>query len=88
MAKEALIEIKKGQVGRGLLIENDGFISLDHPNNKKLRENIEEFKQDLIELPRPFIVYAVFQKYGIENFSCTILEICETRAELNDAEKA
>ena len=44
MAKEVLIEIKKGQVGRGLLIENDGFISLDHPNNKKLRENIEEFK--------------------------------------------
>ena len=27
------------------------------------------------------------QKYGIENFSCTILEICETRAELNEAEK-
>ena len=50
MAKEALIEIKKGQVGRGLLIENDGFISLDHPNNKKLRENIEEFKQDLIDI--------------------------------------
>ena len=67
MAKEALIEIKKGQVGRGLLIENDGFISLDHPNNKKLRENIEEFKRDLVELPRPFVVSAVFQKYGIEN---------------------
>ena len=67
MEKERLVEIKKGQVGRGLLIGNDGFISLDYEGNKELKEAVEQFRKDLVELPRPFIVSAVFQKYGIEN---------------------
>ena len=63
-----LTEIKKGHTGTGLLIENDGFVSLDGVENKSIRESIDSFKNgDLIELPRPFVVSAVFQKYGIEN---------------------
>ena len=31
---QKLTEIKKGQVGTGLLIENDGYVSLDMKENK------------------------------------------------------
>lgn len=62
-----LTEIKKGQVGTGLLIENDGFVSLDLPENKILKESFEAGKLMPQDLPRPFVVNAVFQKYGIEN---------------------
>lgn len=64
---QKLTEIKKGQVGTGLLIENDGYVSLDMKENKLIKEAIENFKEDAIPLPRPFVVSAVFQKYGIEN---------------------
>lgn len=64
--KTPLLEIKKGQIGKGLLIERDGYISLDMPENKQLKESIEG-SSDAVELPRPFVVSAVFQKYGIEN---------------------
>lgn len=65
-----LTEIKKGQVGHGLLIENDGYLSLDLPGNKELRESFNIDNPGAIslkDLPRPFIVSAVFQKFGIEN---------------------
>lgn len=65
-----LTEIKKGQVGTGLLIENDGYVSLDMPENKILKESFEIEGPGTIslkDLPRPFIVSAVFQKFGIEN---------------------
>lgn len=65
---QKLTEIKKGQVGTGLLIENDGYMSIDMKENKVLKESIDDFKGgDLNALPKPFIVSAVFQKYGIEN---------------------
>ncbi len=65
---QKLTEIKKGQVGTGLLIEHDGYMSLNSKENKVLKESIEKFESgDLNELPYPFIVSAVFQKYGIEN---------------------
>jgi hypothetical protein len=64
---QKLTEIKKGQVGTGLLIEHDGYVSLDMKENKMIKEAIEDFKEDAIPLPRPFVVSAVFQKYGIEN---------------------
>lgn len=64
---QKLTEIKKGQVGTGLLIEHDGYVSLDMKENKLIKEAIEDFKEEAIPLPRPFIVSAVFQKYGIEN---------------------
>lgn len=67
MAKTALLEIKKGQLGTGLLIEHDGYMSLDSSENKVLKESINEALKFGKELPNPFVVSAVFQKYGIEN---------------------
>lgn len=65
MNKIDLKEIKKGQCGTGLLIENDGYISMESGKNKQLREAFE--RGDEWHCPNPFIVDAVFQKYGIKN---------------------
>lgn len=69
MDRQNLVEIKKGQTGTGLLIEHDGFISPEIGNNKKLFEaiNAENEGGSEFHCPYPFIVDAVFQKYGIEN---------------------
>ena len=64
-----LVEIKKNNTGTGLLIENDGYISMDVGENKKLFESIR-MNEDIDggwNIPKPFVVSAVFQKYGIEN---------------------
>ncbi len=60
-----LLEIKKGNTGTGLLIENDGYISMADNHNKKIVETINS--EDKWFCPNPFIVHAVFQKYGIKN---------------------
>lgn len=57
-----LTEIKKGQVGTGLLVENDGYISVK--DNKLVLESVTDNGWNV---PYPFEVSAVFQKYGIEN---------------------
>lgn len=64
-----LIEIKKNQTGLGILIESDGYISASIEGNKKLFESIKEGFDNNNEwkVPTPFIVSAVFQKYGIKN---------------------
>ena len=71
MDRSNLVEIKKGQTGTGLLIEHDGYISLDCGNNKQLFESykkINESNEDnQFHCPYPFIVDAVFQRYGAEN---------------------
>ena len=69
MDRQNLIEIKKGQTGTGLLIEHDGFISSEVGGNKKLFEaiNAENAAGDDFHCPYPFVVDAVFQKFGIEN---------------------
>ena len=71
MDRSNLVEIKKGETGTGLLIEHDGYISLDCGNNKQLFESykkINESNEDnQFHCPYPFIVDAVFQRYGAEN---------------------
>lgn len=70
MARHEIVEIKKGQIGRGLLVENDGYMSLDMPQNKNIVESFgigDGKRLSPKELPNPFIVSAVFQKFGIEN---------------------
>ena len=69
MNKKDLVEIKRGQTGTGLLIENDGYISPDLGNNRKLFEDIDSARKggDEFYCPNPFVVSAVFQKFGIEN---------------------
>lgn len=61
MKKTELVEIKKNNTGTGLLIENDGYTSLP---KSVIKEHMES---DEWNVPYPFIVDAVFQKYGIKN---------------------
>ena len=67
MDRKNLVEIRKGGSGKGLLIEHDGYISIDCGDNKKLFEEINSNTDDDFHCPRHFIVSAVFQKYGVEN---------------------
>ena len=63
-----ITEIKKGQVGTGLLIENDGYVSLNTEANRPIMEAINAGDVSSRRmLPNPFVVSAVFQKFGIEN---------------------
>lgn len=66
--KTKLVEITRGNIGTGLLIENDGYISMTEGDNKQLYESLR-LNEDTGEfiVPNPFIVSAVFQKFGIEN---------------------
>ena len=64
-----LKEIKSGKTGFGLLVENDGYISMHEGKNKELYESLklnEGFNGEF-RCPYPFIVSAVFQKYGVKN---------------------
>lgn len=66
MNKTDLVEIKKGEFGTGLLIENDGYISInDTEHNKLIKEEFDNAAE--WHVPNPFIVDAVFQKYDIKN---------------------
>lgn len=68
MLKSNLTEIKKGQVGNGLLIENDGYVSMDLKENKAIMESLEIGDNNAERnIPKPFIVSAIFQKFGVEN---------------------
>lgn len=60
-----LNEIKKGETGRGLLIEHDGHIIGNDDTVKQIHEDIHNGHKFVI--PDDFIVCAVFQKYGIKN---------------------
>jgi hypothetical protein len=67
---EKLVEIKKGQKeGTGLLIESDGYVSKDvTPNNKKIiTEAFDSIQNGEWNIPNPFVLDVVLQKYGIKN---------------------
>jgi hypothetical protein len=66
MLKTDLVEIKRGNTGTGLLIEQDGYISMLDDNNKQIYEAIEH-ENGGWSVPNPFIVSAVFQKCDIKN---------------------
>lgn len=61
MKKTDLVEIKKNNIGTGLLIEQDGYASLPKSVIK------EHMSNDEWHVPYPFVVDAVFQKYGVKN---------------------
>ena len=71
MDKENLVEIKKGQTGTGILLERDGYISPECGDNKKLFESFSKLNESAKDgeffCPYPFIVSAVFQKFGVKN---------------------
>lgn len=60
MEEKGLKIIKEGKTGHGILIENDGYITL----KKQIKEG---FGDDEWHVPYPFVVDAVFQKFGIKN---------------------
>ena len=64
-----LKEIKSGKTGFGLLVENDGYISMKEGKNKDLFEShkLNESIDGEWHCPYPFVVSAVFQKYGVKN---------------------
>lgn len=62
---EYLTEIRRGQTGTGLLIENDGHIITSCDAVKQMREDVERGSNFVC--PDHFVVPAVFQKYGIKN---------------------
>lgn len=64
MDKTQLVEIKKGQVGTGLLIERDGYLSIEEGKRQQILESMDNGG---FHVPNPFVVDAVFQKYGIKN---------------------
>ena len=64
MSKNDLIEIKKGKTGTGLLIDNDGYITLNEGHNKTIKEGMNNGGWNV---PYPFVVDAVFQKFDIKN---------------------
>ena len=86
MDRENLVEIKKGQTGTGLLIEHDGYISSECGGNKKLFEaiNAEMAAGDDFHCPYPFVVDAVFQKFGIENANGRIYHEDILKREVNN----
>jgi len=65
MKKAELEIIKEGKTGHGILIENDGFISLDFgKNNHQLKEDINNGGWNV---PNPFIVDCILQKFDTKN---------------------
>lgn len=64
MDKNELVEIKKGKTGTGLIIDNDGYISLNEGSNRTIKEGVADGGW---HVPYPFVIDAVFQKFDIKN---------------------
>lgn len=62
MKQAELQIIKEGKTGHGILIENDGYVTYNKNNSIK-----EDINDNGWFVPNPFIVDAVFQKFGIKN---------------------
>ena len=85
MEKNEYNIIKEGKTGTGLLIENDGYISLDSTkHNKMLKESLSE---EGWHVPNPFVVDAVFQKFGIKNANGRIYPESTLRREVEKYQK-
>lgn len=68
MKRDRLIEITKGKTGTGLLVENDGYISLDMPQNKTICESLNLNESDgERNLPSKLVFNAIFQKFDTPN---------------------
>jgi hypothetical protein len=66
--KQNIVEITKGKTGTGLLLENDGYVSLELPGNKKLYESIKlNEATGQRNFPEKLIFDTVFQKFDTPN---------------------
>ena len=96
MSKHNLTEITKNKIGTGLLIEKDGYISMTEGKNKELFENTKRLNESSeggeFHCPYPFVVSAVFQKFGIQNangriYPESVLKKCVAEYQKNINEK-
>ena len=71
--------IKEGKTGHGILIEHDGYMYIKE--NRQIKESLENGEW---HVPYPFIVDAVFQKFGIKNANGRIYpeEVLKKQVEL------
>ena len=76
--KKELEIIKEGKTGHGILIEKDGYMYVKNP------QNITEGIDGEWHVPHPFIVDAVFQKFGVKNANGRIYpeEVLKKQVEL------
>lgn len=79
MKKAELEIIKEGKTGHGILIEQDGYMYIKNP--QPIREGLENGEWNV---PYPFVVDAVFQKFGVKNANGRIYpeEVLKKQVEL------
>lgn len=65
--RQRITEITKGNVGTGLLIETDGYVSINSPENIKLCESYRLNESGERNLPEKLVFSAVFQKFDTPN---------------------
>lgn len=65
ISAEQLTEVRKGQIGMGLLIEHDGHIKMNSDVISQIKEDIRN--NDRFTIPDKLTVSALFQKYGVKN---------------------
>jgi hypothetical protein len=60
--------LKRGQSGKGILIEHDaGFISPNEPRNLPFINEIKKLDSGKVIIEEPLVVYVILQKYGVLN---------------------
>lgn len=60
--------VKRGQSGRGILIEQDaGYISPNEPRNLPFINEIKKLNSGKLIIEDPLVVYVILQKYGVLN---------------------
>ena len=66
---DKLLEIKAGKTGYGFLIETDGYVSRDltENNRKIINEAFESRENGEWNIPNPFVLDVILQKFGVEN---------------------
>lgn len=79
MKKAELEIIKEGKTGHGILIEQDGYMFIK--NHQVIKESLEAREWNV---PYPFVVDAVFQKFGVKNANGRIYpeEVLKKQVEL------
>lgn len=60
--------LKRGQSGRGILVEQDaGYISPNEPRNLPFINEIKKLNNGKLIIEDPLVVYVILQKYGVLN---------------------
>lgn len=86
--RQNIVEITKGKTGTGLLIENDGYISIDMPQNKSLHESYGLNEGDERNLPSKLVFNAIFQKFDTPNANGRVYPEDVLKREVNKYQQA